>query len=781
MPEIEYAMGREPLERLLTSIDRPGDFCVHGRTFAPMPMLTVERVGLLSFPVPDSQVRALIEAADRAPYGKGAETLVDTGVRDSWQIDACRIGLGGRAWTGTFATIMDAVAEGLGCPAERLEARPYKLLIYEPGSFFAAHRDSEKADGMVGTLSISFPAVSTGIGGDLVLRHGGREMRADMSVSEPSELAWAAFYADCAHETEPVREGYRLSLVFQLCLRAGAADTPRHAPDYSDLIDLVARELAAWRDTAERPAKLVWLLEHDYSEAGLSFAALKNADAALGRVLERAAERAGFTLFAAVVHIEEIGDADFSGIGAYGGWNRYDDEMEDLEMGEVFDASHWLDGWADPEGDRPAFGPISLRGGELLPEGALDDTAPDNQWLNEATGNEGITVERVYRRAALVLWPVRDTLGILAGSSIDAAVAWVERQRARGDASARDGIGSLIGLWRQAARPGQDGSARTRMCRLLAGTGDAALALRFLRDVMLTRFDGAGIDELLAAIRLLSADEAGKWLSALVGSAFVERPDEVSALLLRVGELPGFGRTPTAGARTALATLPSTFETARTLAIDGWPLLRPPAAGPDRDAGLRALFTVAWRCGLEREMEAAVEALAARQVPKFAERRIMAVLDRLGREEGFVGSAARATMWRLAADALLARSASPPEPPRDWVIDAPVSCDCELCLELKAFCRNPVESVRRFPLRKELRRHLHRQIDACRLDMTHETVRRGSPYTLVCTKTRASYRRRLAEYAGDVACMTALAISVPAGTDDGERANRLRAAARAPE
>ena len=75
-------------------------------------------------------------------------------------------------------------------------ARPYKLLIYEPGGFFAAHRDSEKADGMVGTLSVSLPAVSAGVGGDLVVRHGGREMRADMSVSEPSELAWAAFYAE---------------------------------------------------------------------------------------------------------------------------------------------------------------------------------------------------------------------------------------------------------------------------------------------------------------------------------------------------------------------------------------------------------------------------------------------------------------------------------------------------------------------------------------------------------------------------------------------------------
>ena len=779
MPEIEYATGREALERLLASINRPGDFCVHGRIFAPMPMVTVEGVGLLSFPVTDTQVQALIEAADRAPYGKGAETLVDTSVRDSWQIDGGRIALGGQAWTGTFATIMDAVAEGLGCPAVRLEARPYKLLIYEPGGFFAAHRDSEKADGMIGTLSVSLPAVSAGGGGDLVVRHGEREMRANMSVSEPSELAWAAFYADCVHETEPVREGYRLSLVFQLCLHAGAADTPLHAPDYSDQIDLAARELAAWRDSAKRPAKLVWILEHDYSEAGLSFAALKNADAALGRVLERAAERAGFTLFAAVVHIEEIGDADFSGIGAYGGWGRYDDERHDLEMGEVLDGSYRLDSWTDPEGARPAFGPISLRGGELLPAGALDDAAPDDQWLNEATGNEGITVERVYRRAALVLWPVRDTSSVLAESSIDAAVAWVEEKCARGAASAREEIGSLIDLWGQAAAAGRDGSARTRLCRLLAGTGDAALALRFLREVVLTRFDGAGIDDLPAAIGLLSADEAGEWLSALAGSVFAERPDEVSALLVRVGGLPGLGEAPTAAARAALAALPSTFENAGLPAIDAWPPHRPP--GSIGEAGLRDLFTAAWRCGLDGEMEATVEALAARRMPNLAERGITAVLDTLGREEGFAGSAARGAMWRLAADALLARSSSPPEPPRDWVIAAPVSCDCELCLELKAFCRDAVESVRRFPLRKQLRRHLHRQIDACGLDMSHETERRGSPYTLVCTKTRASYQRRLAEYAGDIACMAVLAEPVPAAKDDGERANRLRAAMKAAE
>lgn len=63
----------------------------------------------------------------------------------------------------------------------------------------------------------------------------------------------------------------------------------------------------------------------------------------------------------------------------------------------------------------------------------------------------------------------------------------------------------------------------------------------------------------------------------------------------------------------------------------------------------------------------------------------------------------------------------------------------------------------------ELRRHLHATIDAHRLDMFHETERRGRPYTLVCTKSRASHERRLAPYAQDVSRTGSLLTSMPGG------------------
>ena len=300
---IEYGHEHERLEHLLRSVDRPGNYCVGGRLYTPMPRVVVDGAGELSFPIPDAQIRALITAAERAPYGKGTETLMDTAVRDCWQIDATRVRLAGRAWPDSLAKVMDLVAAGLGLPAERLGAELYKLLIYRPGGFFAEHRDTEKVPGMVATLSLSLP--TPGAGGELIVRHGGREEVFDLNAGEPSELSFAAFYADCLHEVRPLAEGHRVTLVFNLFLGSSSGDAPG-APEYSDLTTPVAECLALWRDEGVTD-KLVWRLDHEYSEGGLSFDTLKNTDAAVAQVLGEAADRADCELHAAVLRIEEFG------------------------------------------------------------------------------------------------------------------------------------------------------------------------------------------------------------------------------------------------------------------------------------------------------------------------------------------------------------------------------------------------------------------------------------------------------------------------------------------
>ena len=79
-----------------------------------------------------------------------------------------------------------------------------------------------------------------------------------------------------------------------------------------------------------------------------------------------------------------------------------------------------------------------------------------------------------------------------------------------------------------------------------------------------------------------------------------------------------------------------------------------------------------------------------------------------------------------------------------------------------ALAADPVERTHRFRIKAGRRQHPHEAIVRHQLDMTHITGRKGSPQTLVCTKTRRRYERRLAQYQADLAAFTTLAQTAPA-------------------
>jgi hypothetical protein len=87
-----------------------------------------------------------------------------------------------------------------------------------------------------------------------------------------------------------------------------------------------------------------------------------------------------------------------------------------------------------------------------------------------------------------------------------------------------------------------------------------------------------------------------------------------------------------------------------------------------------------------------------------------------------------------------------------WLPDAPAAqpaCNCADCRALSLFLADPETPVARFPLAEQRRRHLHTQIERHQCDCTHQTERKGRPYTLVSAKTTASYERREKQYRQD--------------------------------
>ena len=763
--DVAYNEDQAPLEALLRSIDRPGDYCTHGRLFVPMPQIEVEGAGSLSFPITAQQAQALTAAAAPAPYGRGEQTLVDPSVRACRQIDAAQVRVAGGAWRDTLEQIVDRAATGLGCPPERTCAHLYKLLIYERGGFFAAHRDTEKEDGMVATLVLSLPVA--GAGGELIIRHQQRETVVDLRAEEPSEIAFAAFYADCVHEVRPVTAGHRIVLVYNLTLR-GSGTSPPTAPDFGAQEERIGSLLADWEGASAAGDKLVWLLEHDYSEAGLSLDALKNADAAVAGALGRAARRAQHTLVAAILRIEEFGYADES--GGYPGW---DDADIDWEMEEVFSSSQVLDGWSAPDGSRPDYGELPLLPGELLPAGALDGAQPDDQQAT-VTGNEGVELSRSYRRAALVLWPAARTVATLARGGIDGAVTYVAEELERTEPETRPGrrllglTAQLIDAWPTPAQGGARKACRAAL-RLLRRLGDDATTRRFLHEVATPHYRSGDNDELLAMAASTDPATLDDWLPEFMTANVPLQPEAALDLLWRLGELtqsPADGEAPRRSALEVAARAASAaFPPALAAAAAGTPAARRGSARPLSAQAVSLLLLVTWRYGLAEEAETAGRQLVERPQAAPPQRVLPEALaetaDVCGMSGGTAEPAGFVTLWRHAASSLLARSARPPEEPADWVIATRIPCSCPHCRRLQAFCDDPAATTLRLPLRKELRRHVHGVIDRLRLDIRHETERKGSPYTLVCTKTRGAWKRRCAEYAEDVAHLRLLATAAP--------------------
>jgi hypothetical protein len=254
---------------------------------------------------------------------------------------------------------------------------------------------------MFATLVVAPPSHHSG--GELVVRHKDREARLDLKPTDPAEAAFAAFYADCEHEVRPIEAGHRPVMVYNL-KRQEKGEAPK-PPNYDREAHRVAALLERWRGEAEGPEKVVFPLEHAYTPAELRFAALKGADQAAAKTLLAAAREARCDLHLALFTVSESGSAEYT--GSYSRRGRWGEDDDEFEVGEIVEHDARLTAWRSALDEDRDFPSLTVADAELSPPGVFEDLKPDEEYFGEATGNEGASFERTYRRAALVLWPKR--------------------------------------------------------------------------------------------------------------------------------------------------------------------------------------------------------------------------------------------------------------------------------------------------------------------------------------------------------------------------------------
>jgi len=247
--------------------------------------LEVKGVGPIRFPISASVARKLRGVAQPAGFGWRDMTRVDTAIRDTWEIARSRVKLDGRRWRGTLAPQLEKIRTALGLPeGGKLEAQLYKMLVYGPEQFFVPHQDSERAGNMVGTLTVALPSEYKG--GAVVIEHHDDKLTYRATRRSAEELTFIAFYSDCHHEVRPIKAGYRIVLVYNLLFHAPAlAAASLEDPLVSELVERVGSHFSTptpagkySKEPAQPPDKLVYLLDHEYTQHSLGWAGLKCAD-----------------------------------------------------------------------------------------------------------------------------------------------------------------------------------------------------------------------------------------------------------------------------------------------------------------------------------------------------------------------------------------------------------------------------------------------------------------------------------------------------------------------
>ncbi len=599
------------------------------------------------------------------------------------------------------------------------------------------HRDTEKVGGMFGTLVIQLP--SDYEGGVLRVCHQSKELSFDFSSFKGSVgFHYAAFYADCQHELCEVTKGYRLCLIYNL-VYSGVGSCPVPV-DNKQLVDKVVAAMRDWGKDAGGPPVLAYMLTHKYSEAGLSFRTLKNTDRAIADVLVNATKEESFHLFLGIVSLTQH-------------WSATTYGYDDYDLDDLYEEELTAHGLVSPSGK--TIKELSLNKDAVMPEDVFEDAEPDEEEFEEATGNEGATVDKMYQHAALLMWPKEQHIPVMGldaviwelnTSCLQLGMSSLESQHPKRK-ECIERVEELVTATRYAQSKPADAAA-TKMLSSLQTLGTPELACEFLEAIssnsawyiqsrsfanaLMATCDTLGWDNLRPALKVLFEAGGSKNARACCEFLSVFATGSMSSQKMEVGQLlAGVICKSLVGEQDIAARSQPTYA---------WPYTgydRFSAQGRSKDfvcqvfKGLSVLH-----CDAQLQ---AVLAAAFQQPNRYP---LTTTLIPAAKELHQWVNGDSSPLQSLVSHCVASLEVSTQEgvaKPQNWSQKVNLSCNCADCTELVTFLRDPVKSVARFRMIQSRRYHLQRQLDMKRHDITHVTERVGSPHTLVVTKTMRSF------------------------------------------
>ncbi|MEW7280738.1 hypothetical protein ABW636_19280 [Aquimarina sp. 2201CG1-2-11] len=728
----------ENIISLLQDIKGNGTFVVSGTKNLMVPGLRIDGFGEVSFPLEVNQIESIINVSHKAPFGKGSKTIYDDSVRNVWEIDADSISFNNPEWFPFLNTIVNQAKKGLGFEKQNVvQTNLYKLLIYESGSFFLPHKDSEKEKGMFGTLVIGLP--SKHIGGELKVSFDNRTQIVDFSEAYTTyKLPYTAFFADCEHEIKPVTSGYRICLVYNLVNTN--SNLQIKSPKFSLQQNKISDILHSSKEEFKELPKAI-LLGHEYTPANFSLTNLKNHDKPRAEALLHAAEKAGYYAQLALVTYYQNGqlEADYD---YYDSYRRYNHEPEgDGTMGEVYEEYTYVEHW---NGNNPGLGNLSIEKKDVIADLNLGEGEPTEKEEEGFTGNAGMTIEYWYHYGAIVLWPKSKHISILKNRPVENKLEWLGYYIKKSHVPNSEYIHAIRELLLGFSEPNFDIGRRDTLDFSILATAicfiDDKIIVNKLNNNLSKIFDNINTESWCSLLKQYSFTLFKEVFVAVKNSNNLYKIEHLIHILRKMTEEKGEFSP---ALKKQIEYIPNYISADDIHNItDSYLHYKDNAIGRI-EVAIRLIQDILQLSTFKSKDITWIE-ITTKKITKSLPRKylnkviIKALLNSKNKTPLFY------SIKEVCLQELLHKTKEKPEPPINWTRKVPNSKHNSRVWEmLSPFLSSPIDSVYEYRANQQLRQEVENVIKSVTIDLKTQTITKGRPYTLKITKTQKEYEKLL--------------------------------------
>jgi len=692
------------------------------------PDIEINTIGELSFPINEIQAKALIAIAQKAPFGIGHETIIDTQVRSAWEIDTKELSFNSKQWEKFLSKVITKTKADLGIENSDVSAHIYKMLIYETGDFFLSHRDSEKEKGMFGTMVITLPSKYTG--GDLIVKFEGDTEAINFSeASADNKLCVTAFYADCEHEIKPLTSGYRVCLVYNLVQEHSAKEI--QPPSIKTQINQLAKSLKRQIET-DSSKPIIVLLGHQYTPENFSLEGLKLNDRYKADILLQAAKEINSYANMCLVTSYKIGTPAYSSRCDY---DDYLDEDDETEIDELIDESLSIEYWA--KNNIPPFNEIRFEENDLLTSFALDEDEPIVKENSGYMDNYGPDIEHWYHYGAVMIWSQETNAQLILTQNTTSKLEWIDyfsknlHKTSRAEISAAEEI-----LKTSFNRNDFDKEANyDAIVNWIINRKDEDFFSKISTETCKHYFTKISISNWLKLLNFLPEKTANKIVNDImldVNQKVLEHLLEMLNAMLKTIILSKL-------VIAQISKIPVYLEVILVKVNDNIILLNKPA--------LQNLFAINSQSNQsENWINSIAELLLKCTTRNYLNNVLLpTLLEATNQTELILKTLHNCKVYYQEI------TNAKPLPPEDWSRQMPTFTHHKRQWEiLKLFLESPSQETFEYRKIKQDRLEMESAIKSVTIDLKMETIKKGSPHLLLITKTQDQYKRKLRDWGHDL-------------------------------